>query len=77
MQGQYPVIFIDFKDCKATGYNDVKSKLQNKLFEIVSNFSYLKNSKRRYKVNTVGEEYDDLFCDAKSDHFTFTLKNLS
>jgi hypothetical protein len=77
LQGHYPVIFIDFKDCKGTSVEDVKSKLKDKIFETVRNFSYLQNSEKPYKETTIGQEYITLLNKVKKDIFLKAIKELT
>ena len=77
LQGHYPVIFIDFKDCKGTSVEDVQSKLKDKIFETVRNFSYLQNSEKAYKETTLGQEYITLLNKVKNNIFLKAIKELS
>ena len=77
IQGQYPVIFIDFKDCKGNSVLDVESKLKDKIFETVRNFSYLQNSEKVFKETTLGKEYLMLLNRAKDNIFPEAIKELT
>ena len=77
IQGQFPVIFIDFKDCKGTSAEDVQSKLKDKIFETVRNFSYLQNSEEAYKDTTIGQEYMTLLNKVKNNIFLRAIKELT
>jgi len=77
LQGKYPVIFIDFKDCKGTSSTDVQFKLKDKIFETVRNFSYLQNSEKAYKETTIGQEYIALLNKVKNDIFLKAIKELT
>jgi hypothetical protein len=77
IQGQYPVIFIDFKDCKGNSVLDVESKLKDKIFETVRNFSYLHNSEKVFKETTLGKEYLMLLNRAKDNIFPEAIKELT
>jgi len=76
-QGQYPVILIDFKDCKGSNADDIRSKVYAKIIETVRNFSYLKDSGKSYKETTVGLEYKNLLNKTKTDSFETIIKDLS
>jgi hypothetical protein len=76
-QGQYPVIHIDFKDCKGHSLEEVKKKLQYILYKTVTKFSYLKHSKKEYELSTIKETYLKLAKDTESNDFTNSLKDLS
>ncbi|AVP88050.1 hypothetical protein phytr_11250 [Candidatus Phycorickettsia trachydisci] len=75
-QGQYPVISIDFKDCKGSNANDIRSKLYTNIIETVRNFSYLKDSEKSYKETTVGLEYKKLLNKKQTDNFNTIIKDL-
>eukprot|EP00924_Labyrinthula_sp_SR-Ha-C_P015304 augustus_masked-scaffold_9-processed-gene-13.18-mRNA-1 protein AED:1.00 eAED:1.00 QI:0/0/0/0/1/1/3/0/1030 len=45
IQGTYPVIHADFKNCKAGDYNSVKAKIKYALMECFEEHKYLKSSK--------------------------------
>jgi hypothetical protein len=77
LQGHYPVIFIDFKDCKGTSVEDVKSKLKDKIIETVRNFSYLHKSGKPYKETTIGQEYIKLLDEVKNGLSLKAIKELS
>jgi hypothetical protein len=77
LQSHYPVIFIDFKDCKGTSVEDVQSKLKDKIFETVRNFSYLQNSEKAYKETTIGQEYITLLNKVKNNIFLKAIKELT
>ena len=77
LQGQHPLIFIDFKDCKASSFQEVQKKLMDKIFETVRNFSYLQNSEKAYKETTLGQEYITLLNKVKNNIFPKAIKELS
>lgn len=77
LQGQSPVIFIDFKGCKSDSLDGIESKLKNKIYETVRDFSYLKSSQKIYKEGTIGEEYITLLNSTKNEIITCAIKELS
>ncbi len=77
IQGQFPVIKMDFKDCKGRNFEDVQMKLKDKIFETVRNFSYLQSSEKPYKETTFGQEYITLLNKAKNNIFPEAIKELS
>jgi len=76
-QGQYPVITIDFKDCKGSNFEEVQSNLKNKIVETIRGFSYLKSSNATYKETTVSKEYLDILGRSKDKDIKTSLKDLS
>lgn len=76
-QGQYPVIHIDFKDCKGSDVNEIKGTLQSELYKTVAKFSYLKNSEKEYEISTIKDAYLKLAEDIKLGNFKHSLKELS
>lgn len=77
IQSQYPVISIDFKDCKGSDVNEIKGTLQSKLYKTVAKFSYLKNSEKEYEFSTIKDAYLKLAEDIKSGTLMHSLKELS
>ena len=75
-QGQYPVILIDFKDCKGSNATDIRSKLRDKITETIRNFSYLKDIEKAYKETTVGLEYKNLLNKTQTGSFDTIIKDL-
>ena len=64
IQGTYPVIYIDFKNCKAGNYEDVKKRIRSTLSRSFRQHAYLKNSskltqRQRELVNQYIEESND------------------
>lgn len=43
-QGQYPVIYIDLKDCDGSNYTEIESKVKGKLVELYKKHGYLSKS---------------------------------
>jgi hypothetical protein len=43
-QGKYPVIFISFKNVKASNYQDIEDLLKNEIKKLYRQYSYLSNS---------------------------------
>eukprot|EP00924_Labyrinthula_sp_SR-Ha-C_P014242 snap_masked-scaffold_59-processed-gene-0.86-mRNA-1 protein AED:1.00 eAED:1.00 QI:0/0/0/0/1/1/2/0/686 len=65
IQGTYPVIHADFKNCKAGDYNSIKGLIRTDLSEIFSQHSYLQNStklkpKQRKLIRKYIEENEDV-----------------
>ncbi len=44
LQGTYPVIYLDFKDCKAANFDDIKEFVREELKECFNQYAYLQNS---------------------------------
>ena len=78
LQGQYPVIFIDFKDCKGSNFEDVAKKLQRKIVETIEKFGYLDLSQKTYSGKiTIGQKYNELFDQIRLGNFDTAVKELS
>eukprot|EP00924_Labyrinthula_sp_SR-Ha-C_P014492 snap_masked-scaffold_94-processed-gene-0.4-mRNA-1 protein AED:1.00 eAED:1.00 QI:0/-1/0/0/-1/1/1/0/670 len=77
MQGQYPVIFMDFKDCKAENFKVVERKLRDKIIETIKGFSYLSQDDKSYKNSTVGESYNGLLKTVANNDFSTGVKELT
>ena len=77
LQGQYPVIFIDFKGCKGRNFEVVKLKLNKIITDTLKNFSYLSLSKKTFKGSTIGQEYSELLSITKSGNSKKAIKDLS
>eukprot|EP00924_Labyrinthula_sp_SR-Ha-C_P014209 augustus_masked-scaffold_59-processed-gene-0.7-mRNA-1 protein AED:1.00 eAED:1.00 QI:0/0/0/0/1/1/2/0/819 len=65
IQGTYPVIHADFKNCKAGDYNSIKGLIRTDLSEIFSQHSYLQNStklkpQQRKLIRKYIEESEDV-----------------
>lgn len=39
--GKYPVISVDFKDCKGSNFGEVKDKLTSKIYDLYTQYGYL------------------------------------
>ena len=46
LQGTYPVIYIDFKNCKASSFDSVQAKLRKALSDCFKQHSYLEESQK-------------------------------
>ena len=46
IQGTYPVIYIDFKNCKASSFNSVQAKVKKALSKCFKQHNYLEDSKK-------------------------------
>ena len=78
LQGQYPVIFIDFKDCKGSNFEDVAKKLQRKIVKTIEKFGYLDLSQKTYSGKiTIGQKYNELFDQIRLGNFDTAVKELS
>lgn len=77
LQGQDPVIFIDFQDCKGATLLAVESNLKDKIVKTVKQFSYLTNSTQLYEKTTIGQSYDELLNITSSGKFNTAIKELS
>ena len=78
-QGQFPVIFIDFKDCDGDDYTKIENNVRSKILETVENFGYLENSNKIYKTTTVtvGKKYSELLNKIKESDFSKAIKELT
>jgi len=76
-QGQDPVIFIDFQDCKGATLKAVESNLKDKIVKTLKQFSYLTISTQLYEKTTIGQSYDELLNIASSGRFNTAIKELS
>jgi len=43
-QGQYPVIYLDFKDCKGNSYEELENSIRGKIYQVFQEHNYLLNS---------------------------------
>ena len=78
IQGQFPVIFIDFKDCKGDNFEKVKFNLNKKITDTIENFGYLALSEKTFSgLITIGQKYSELLSNTKSGIFKDTIKDLS
>lgn len=78
LQGQYPVIFIDFKDCKGSNFEDVAKKLHRKIVKTIEKFGYLDLSQKTYSGKiTIGQKYNELFDQIRLGNFDTAVKELS
>ncbi len=61
-QGKYPVIFIDFKDCKGSSYAEVEHEMQRKIFKTIRNFDFLMNVEGKVKDHfLIRDDYKKLY----------------
>jgi hypothetical protein len=77
LQSQFPVIAIDFKDCKGTSFEEVKNRLEGKIKETITEFSYLSKISIPHKNGTIGSKYNDLLEKVESDDIGTGLQTLS
>lgn len=78
IQGKYPVIFIDFKDCKGSKFEEVKNKLQHTMISTIEKFGYLALSNGFYSgKTTIAEKYNTLLNEARVGDCALTIKELS
>jgi hypothetical protein len=76
-QGKYPVIFIDFKDCKASNLQGVATKLRDQIVKTIKQFSYLFNDAQSYENTTVSKSYDALLTKTSNGDFSTAIKELT
>jgi len=77
LQGQYPVIYMDFKDCKGENFEELIFKLKKKITETIQNFGYLAKSKKAFScVTTIGQKYKELLNEIDSGILEFLIKEL-
>jgi len=76
-QGQYPVIFIDFKDCKADDLENAKLKLKKKIIQTINSFKYLARSEGRIDQDNIGKKYSELLSNADTGDFDDAILKLS
>ena len=77
LQGQFPVIAVDFKDCKGKDFEDVRGKLEGKILKTIKQFAYLSNSSKTHEEVTIGESYKTLLEKVKSGNVGIGLQTLS
>ena len=87
VQGAYPVISIDFKDCKADSFDDtengtlgIRSLLKNKITHTIEGFgSTLDNSTKKYGTThiDVKTKYQELLKSTQNGQLNNSLKELS
>lgn len=77
LQGKYPVIFIDFKDCKASNFREVEKKLRDKIVKTIKQFSYLSNDHQFYENTTVSNGYTSLLNETSNGDFSIGIKELT
>jgi hypothetical protein len=76
-QGQFPVIFVDLKDCKGSNVSEIEAKLKQKITELFINFGYLTNSNKIYSGEiTVRDQYKKLLANIEQN-FKTGIKDLS
>jgi hypothetical protein len=79
-QGQYPVIAIDFKDCKGSSYNVINDKLKNTITNAFKTCLYLADSKKLSRDEIkLFNKYSDLSKteDLSEKEVSISLKFLS
>jgi hypothetical protein len=76
-QGQDPVIFIDFKDCKGRNYQEVEKKLRDKIIKTIKEFGYLSKDTKPYEHYTVSESYNVLLNAVSNNDFSTGIKELT
>ena len=76
-QGQHPVIFIDFKDCKSRNVQEVEKKLRDKIIKTIKQFGYLSKDTKPYENCTVSESYTALLNAVSNDDFSTGIKELT
>ena len=78
-QGQFPVISIDFKDCKAGSFIEIKELVIQRIEELFLKFGYLETSDKIYSGKiTVSKQYEELLSNIKSaKDFQNGIKDLS
>ena len=79
-QGKYPVIHLDFSDCKMENFNKMRNVIVRIIFEVFKKFDYLENSKILKKKEK--EEFSEYYSKLKSreiedDQLTKSIKVLS
>lgn len=77
LQGEYPVIFIDFKDCKASSFQEVEKKLRDKIVKTIKQFGYLSNDNQSYENTTVSKSYNALLNETSNGDFSTGIKELT
>ena len=77
LQGQFPVIFIDFKDCKGSSFQEVEKKLRDKVVKTIKQFGYLSNDTQSYENTTVSKSYDSLLNETSNGDFSAGIKELT
>jgi hypothetical protein len=77
LQGQHPLIFIDFKDCKASSFQEVEKKLRDKIVKTIKQFGYLSNDNQSYENNTVSKSYNALLNETSNGDFSIGIKELT
>ena len=78
LQGKYPVIFIDFKDCKGDSFEKVKFNLNKKITGTIESFGYLALSEKTFSgLITIGQKYSELLNSIKSGDFNTGIKELT
>lgn len=77
LQGQHPLIFIDFKDCKASSFQEVEKKLRDKIVKTIKQFGYLSNDNKSYENTTVSKSYNALLNETSNGDFSTGIKELT
>jgi hypothetical protein len=78
LQGKYPVISIDFKDCKGDSVTEVKRLVNKKIIALFEKYGYLGQSTNIYSDRTtIGIKYRELLEEIKKGDFKNGIKDLS
>ena len=66
-EGQYPVIYMDLKNCGGNTYISTKNKLKDKVIKEYERHSYLVHSSRKFsELGSIREKYNELVIKIKS-----------
>eukprot|EP01041_Mallomonas_annulata_P001963 gene1963-3813_t len=79
LQGQYPVIFINFNVCKGLKtYTEIEKILRKIIIELYLHFGYLGKSNKNYTVTlTIKERYESLLNEIRNGNdVVCTIKDL-
>ena len=77
IQGHYPVIFLDLKNCKGCSFAQVRSKLHQVMIDTMKKFVHLAGDKNIFRGQiTIGLRYSEILDIAKSDDFELTIMHL-
>lgn len=81
LQGQYPVIYIDFKDCTGNNYAEVMDKLKARVIDLYKEHGYLSKSEKIIDEGIkIKDQYIEDLGKIKSGEksvIEFSLKSLS
>ena len=75
-QGFFPVIYIDFQDCKGGNVAEVRRLLADKMMETVARFDYLKHLKASQGGAAIGSKYDMLLDKCRAGEFQNVIRGL-